>query len=108
MSKRKVIKFNNFYQSDQLATGLFFLSDHWLGLCLQNNAHCLVKHVLQALLGQSTALHVLALELFLDYFLRSFLHYWCLFGVTLLHGILVSQIDFVANEYFRYVSDVVL
>lgn len=95
-------------RSNEIADAFFLLNDHWLSLRFHDDSHGLVENVLESLLSQCTALHVLALEFFLDYFLRCFFHDGCLFGVFLQNSILISQIDFVAHKNFGNIANILL
>jgi hypothetical protein len=95
--------------SDQVAAGgLLFLFHHGFCFLLQNYPHGLVEDGLEAVLGQSTAFHVFAFELFFDHLPRCLFHHWCVFGVFLHLQILVAQVDLVAHEYLWHVTDVLL
>lgn len=84
------------------------LLDDGLHLFLDDDPHGFVEDVFEAILSQGTALHILALELFLDDFAGSFSHYGCLFGVFLVDCVLLPQIDFVPHKYLRHISHVFL
>ena len=94
--------------SDQVAGGLLFLLDHGFHFGLHDDAHGLVEDVLEPVLGEGTALHVLALELLLDDFACGLLHDGGLLGVLFDCCVLVSQIDFVSDEDLGDVADVLL
>ena len=95
--------------SDKVAEGAFllFLDDRF-HFFLDDDPHGLVEDALESLLGEGAALHVFALELFLDDFAGGFLHDGGFLGVLLVHGELFPQVDFVANEDLGDVSDVLL
>jgi hypothetical protein len=59
-------------------------------------------------LCKRTALHILALELLLDDLPSSLAHDRRLLGVLLQQGILITQVDLVADEDFRHVANVLL
>ena len=71
---------------------------------MQNDAHGFVEDGLQAVLGQGAALHVLALELFLNNLPGAFLQNGLLLGIFLQNLVFLPQVDLVSHKNFRYVS----
>lgn len=99
---------NKLIKSNQIAATLFLSLYHWLGLWFHDHSHGFVEDVFEALLSKGAAFHVLALELFFNNFLGGFFHYRSLFGVFFHQGIFVTQIDFVPDKYFGYISHIFL
>ena len=75
---------------------------------MNHYTHSLVKNGLEAFLCQSTAFHVLALELLLDDLAGRLTQNRGLFWVLLVHSVLFPQIDLVTDEDLRDVSHVFL
>lgn len=99
--------------SDQGASALLLilhllLPGHGLDLLGEDGLHGLVEHVLQALLGEGAALHVLAPQLLLDDLAGVLTRDGRILGVLGLAGVLLPLIDFVAHEDLRHVSDNIL
>lgn len=90
--------------SYQRAYATVLLLNYWLGLCLEHHAHCLVENLLQALLGQSTTLHILALELLFDDLAGRLLADRCFFRVLLLRSKLIPQVNLVPDKNLGDVS----
>ena len=76
--------------SNQVARALFFSLHHGLGFRFHHHSHGLVKNVFKPLLSERTALHVLALELFLYNFLSCFFHYGGFLGVFFHYGVFIT------------------
>lgn len=57
--------------------------DNRLDLFLDDDAHGFIEDVLEAILSEGTAFHILALELFFDDLSSCFFHDWGLFWVFL-------------------------
>ena len=84
------------------------LFHYWLHFLLDDDSHSLIENTFKAFLGQSTAFHVFALELFLNDFPGCFFHDGSLLGVFLVHGKFLSQVDLVANKDLGDVADILL
>lgn len=99
--------------SNQSASSLLLLlylllPGHRLDLLGEDGLHGLIEHVLEALLGESTALDVLAVQLLLDH-LRSVLpRDRRILGVLSLEGVLLPLIDFVTHEDLWHIANDVL
>lgn len=87
---------------------LLFLLDDWLHFLLNHHPHSLVEDCLKAFLSQGTAFHVFALELLFDDLSSCFSHNRGFLRVFFYDCVFISQIDLVADKYFRHASDVLL
>lgn len=85
-----------------------FLFYHWFHFFLEDYPHCFIEHCFQTILSQSTALHILAFKLLLNYFSCSFSHYRSLLRIFFHDCVLVSQISFISHKNLWNIANILL
>jgi hypothetical protein len=84
---------------------LFLPLDHLL-FALNYHPECLIEDLLEASLGQGTALHIPALQFLIDYPFSVFFSQWAVFGVVL--GLGIPEVDLISYEDFWDIRHVLL